>query len=92
MSRQAKHQSQVRVFSTTSCFYCRLLINYLDEKEIDFEEIMVDQDHGGLHEFIQVSNGYSGVPFTVISKSDGELIKIRGFDKDKVNEALDLKN
>ncbi|MCL5774307.1 MAG: hypothetical protein M1536_08030 [Firmicutes bacterium] len=62
---------------------------FLDEKRVKYENISVDQDEKGLQEMFSLS-GQMGVPFTVITKDDGTLEKILGFDKAKLTQALGL--
>ena len=62
---------------------------YLESKSIKYENVFVDQDPDAAKKMIEES-GQMGVPFTEITKDDGTLIKILGFDKVKLNEALDL--
>ena len=41
-------------------------------------------------EMLQISNGFLGVPFSVISKDDGTNETIIGFDKGKIDQILQL--
>lgn len=79
----------VTVYSTTTCPYCRMLMSYLDEKNVKYEKKLVDQDEAAREEMTAISGGFLGVPYTVIDK-DGVQKKIVGFDKAKVNEVLRL--
>lgn len=62
---------------------------YLDSKGITYENIFVDQNPEEAKRMIEES-GQMGVPFTEITKDDGTLVKILGFDKAKINEALGI--
>lgn len=62
---------------------------YLDSKGIKYENTFVDQDAEAAKKMIEES-GQMGVPFTEITKDDGTLVKILGFDKVKINEALGI--
>lgn len=79
----------VTVYSTTTCPYCKMLKNYLSEKNVDFQEKLVDQDDAARDEMMEASGGFLGVPFTVVEK-EGEKETIIGFDKNKVNQVLGL--
>ncbi len=79
----------VTVYSTTTCPYCKMLKNYLDEKKVEYKEKLVDQDEAARNEMAEISGGFLGVPYTVIEK-DGEKHKVIGFDKAKVNEILGI--
>jgi len=41
-------------------------------------------------EFMTINNGMISVPFTVINKDDGEVIKISGFDYKKFKQTLNI--
>ncbi|MAF20426.1 MAG: NrdH-redoxin [Parcubacteria group bacterium] len=85
MTEQNKEQSQVRVFSTKACPYCISLKAYLDDQGINYEKIDVGENQAAAEEMIKKS-GQQGVPVTEI---DGEIII--GFDKEKINKALEIK-
>ena len=80
---------QVTIYTTTTCPYCKMLKDYLAEKNVAFTEKLVDQDDAAQAEMLQVSGGFQGVPFTVVKK-DGETETVIGFDKGKVNQVLGL--
>ena len=76
---------KVKVFSTLSCPYCVTLKEYLKEKGIKFEDIDVSQNKKALEEMIEKS-GQMGVP---VAEINGEIVV--GFDKEKINELLKIK-
>ncbi|MBU1167357.1 thioredoxin family protein [Patescibacteria group bacterium] len=75
----------IKVFSTPTCPYCTMLKEYLEEKNIEYEEIDVSQDQKQAETMVKKS-GQMGVPQVWIN--DEVVI---GFDKDKINELLDIK-
>lgn len=81
---------QVKIYSTTTCPYCKMLKDYLTEKGVTFENILVDQDDKGKEDMMASSGGFLGVPFTVIIKDDGTRETVLGFDKNKINSVLGL--
>lgn len=81
---------QIIVYSTTSCPYCKILKNYLIEKNISFTEKLVDQDDSAREEMSQISGGFLGVPFTLVIKDDGTRSTIIGFDKSRLDNILGL--
>lgn len=81
---------QIVVYSTTTCPYCRMLKDYLKEKNVAFNEKLVDQDDSAREEMMVASGGFLGVPFTVITKDDGGKETVIGFDKGKVDQVLGL--
>lgn len=78
--------SHVRLFSTPSCPYCYTLREYLKEHNVAFEEIDVTKDAQARDEMIQKSK-QMGAPVIEI---DGEFIV--GFDKEKINNLLNIKD
>ena len=81
---------QIVVYSTTTCPYCKMLEDYLKEKGFSFEEKLVDQDDAARDEMAGASNGFLGVPFSLITKDDGSINTIIGFDKGKINRVLNI--
>lgn len=82
---------KIKVYSTMTCPYCKMLKDYLTEKGVAFENAFVDQDEAARAEMMQASGGFLGVPFTVITKDDGSKETVLGFDKNKINSILNLK-
>ena len=82
---EKKQQTKIRVFTTPSCVYCVTLEAFLNEHNIEFEEIDVAEDEKAREEMIKKS-GQMGVPVIEI---DGEIII--GFDRKKIIELLGIK-
>lgn len=80
---------RVKIYTTTTCPYCKMEKDYLDSKGVKYENIFVDDDPVAASEMLEKS-GQLGVPFTVIEKEDGNEVRILGFDKPKLDEALDI--
>ena len=81
---------QVTIYSTTTCPYCKMLKDYLTEKNISFNEKLVDQDDFAKEEMAKVSGGFLGVPFTLVVKNDSTKETIIGFDKGRVDSIFSL--
>jgi len=64
---------QITIYSTTTCPYCKMLKDYLSEKNLTFKEKLVDQDDIARDEMASVSGGFLGVPFTLVIKEDGGI-------------------
>lgn len=79
----------IKIFTTTTCPYCKMEKAYLDSKGIKYENAFVDHDEEAAKKMIEES-GQMGVPFTEITKDDGTVVKILGFDQGKINEALGI--
>lgn len=82
----AVNRNMVKIYSTPTCVYCKTLMEYLKTKKIEFQEIDVSKDEKELQKMIK-SSGQMGVPVVEI---DGEIIV--GFDKEKIDEKLKIKN
>ena len=80
---------KVKIYSTTTCPYCKMEKEYLDSKGIKYENFFVDQNPTKAQEMMDES-GQMGVPFTEITKDDGTEEKILGFDKEKLNKAIGI--
>lgn len=81
---------QVVIYSTTTCPYCKMLKDYLKEKNFTFTEKLVDVDEAAKTEMIASSGGFLGVPFISIVKDDGTRETVVGFDKGKINTILGI--
>lgn len=65
-----------------------MLKDFFVSKNLSFEEKLVDQDENAKNEMAAVSGGFLGVPFTVITKDNGEVVTVIGFDKGKLEQVL----
>lgn len=74
----------VKVYSTSTCPYCVMLKEYLQEKAVQFENFDVGQNKEALKE-MKDKSGQFGVPVIDI---DGKIIV--GFDKEEINKTLGL--
>lgn len=81
--------ANVTIYSTATCGFCKMLKSYLRSKHIDYDEKHADQDPALAQELLEKS-GQLGVPFTIVEKG-GEEIKILGFDRPRIDEALGIK-
>lgn len=81
--------SQITIYSTATCGFCKMLKSYLQQKDIKYDEKHVDQD-ADLAQELLAKSGQMGVPFTIITKDDKSEEKILGFDRPKIDAALNL--
>ena len=63
--------ARVKVFSTGTCPICDKAKTLLTKWNIAYEEVRVDQNHAGLREMAEVTNGARTVPQITI---DGKWI------------------
>jgi glutaredoxin len=79
--------SKITVYSTATCGYCKMLKNYLQSKDIAYEEKKADKDQKVAQELYEKS-GQMGVPYTVITNDQGEETGIVGFNRIAIDTAL----
>lgn len=72
----------ITVYTSSTCPYCTLAKEYLDDKGVEYTEKNVQEDQEARKELM--SSGHMGVPVVVID--DEEIV---GFDKEKIDLALD---
>jgi len=74
----------VKVYSTPTCPWCIRAKQFLQENNIDFQNIDVSSNQQAVDELMQKS-GQMGVPVLDI---DGEIIV--GFDKERIKQSLGI--
>lgn len=72
----------ITVYTSSTCPYCTLAKEYLDDKGVEYTEKNVQEDQEARKELM--NSGHMGVPVVVID--DEEIV---GFDKEKIDLALD---
>jgi len=77
--------AHVKIYTTSSCVYCKIAKEFFKENKVDYEEKDVVSDLQAREEMTQKS-GQMGVPVIDI---DGKIII--GFDEFSLKEALKLK-
>ena len=63
--------ARVKVFSTATCPICDKAKSLLTKWNISYDEVRVDQNHAGLREMAEITNGARTVPQIAI---DGKWI------------------
>ncbi|MBI3341953.1 glutaredoxin family protein [Candidatus Curtissbacteria bacterium] len=81
--------AQVTMYTTATCPFCKMQMEYLDSKNVKYQRILVDEHPEEAQKMIAIS-GQMGVPFTVIDLDNGERETILGFDRKRIDEALGL--
>jgi glutaredoxin 3 len=76
---------KIKVYSTPTCPYCKLVKEFLEEKNMDFQDIDVASNPTAANEMVKLS-GQMGVPVVDV---DGQVIV--GWNKDAIEEALGTK-
>lgn len=80
---------KIKIYSTATCGYCKMLKSYLQSKDIPYEEKHVDRDPALAQELVEQSH-QMGVPFTVIEEDGKEPVGILGFDRQRIDMVLGL--
>lgn len=75
----------IRLYTTPTCPYCRLVKDFLKEKSLAFEEIDVTSDHHAVQEMVKLS-GQMGVPVVDI---DSKIIV--GWNKAALEETINAR-
>lgn len=75
---------KVVVYSTPTCPYCKKTKSFLEENDIEYEDIDLSSNQDKAQEMVDKS-GQMGVPVLEI---DGEVIV--GFDKDRIKKELSI--
>lgn len=73
---------KIKVYSTPTCPYCKLVKEYLDGQKISYTDVNVADDSAAANEMVKIS-GQMGVPVVDI---DGDVIV--GWNKDALEEAI----
>jgi glutaredoxin len=64
--------------------------NWLDEKGVEYEQVLVDQNQRAAEEMVQAT-GQMGVPVTALEFEEGESEFVVGFDRNKLSALLGVK-
>ena len=75
----------VTVYTTTTCPYCHMAMEYMASKGVKYKEVNLSNDSAAAMKLVQTT-GQTGVPQINI---DGEWIL--GFDRPAIDRALGLK-
>ena len=85
-----KNNHKVTLYALSTCVWCKLTKQYLNENNVEYEYIDVDlspeEDKQKIHEIIQDKGSMISYPTTIID----DKIVVNGFRKDKLKEALEI--
>jgi glutaredoxin-like protein NrdH len=83
-----KNNHKVTVYALSTCVWCKLTKQFLNENDVEYEYIDVDlcneEDKQKIHEIIQSKGSTLSYPTTIVD----DKVVITGFRKDKLKEAL----
>ena len=85
-----KNNHKVTVYALSTCVWCKLTKQFLNENDVEYEYIDVDlcneEDKQKIHEIIQSKGSILSYPTTIVD----DKVVITGFRKDKLKEALEI--
>ncbi len=85
-----KNNHKVTLYALSTCVWCKLTKEYLNENNVEYEYIYVDladeNDKRKIHEIIRDKGGSISYPTTIVD----DKVVITGFRKDKLKEELGL--
>lgn len=85
-----KNNHKVTVYALSTCVWCKLTKQFLNENDVEYEYIDVDlcneEDKQKIHEIIQSKGSTLSYPTTIVD----DKVVITGFRKNKLKEALEI--
>lgn len=82
---------QLTVFTTTYCASCQTLKRWLDDQQIGYQTVNLDDDPDRQAEILQ-KTGQLQVPVVIINQADGNEVAIVGNQFGRIRQALGLDN
>lgn len=79
---------KITVYTITDCKFSQAEKQYLQSKQVQFEEKNLEANREFLTEMLNISNNFAGTPVTKIEKDDGQIIVLKGFTQDEFDKAL----
>lgn len=80
-------QPRVVMFSTPTCTFCKQAKRYFKENRIRFKDVDVSRDVAAMRDMQRKTGGNTGVPVILINNRP-----IVGFDRNKIDRMLNIKN
>lgn len=78
---------RVVIYTTNTCAYCKSVKDYFAQKQVNYQEVNLDQEPAKRQDLLQLS-GQLAVPVTVVTKDDDSLDVTVGFNLPKLASAL----
>ena len=79
---------KITLYTITDCKFSQSEKEYLQSKNIQFEEKNLESNREFLTEMLSISNNFAGTPVTKIEKDDGQVVVLKGFTKDEFDKVL----
>ena len=85
-----KNDHKVSVYALSTCVWCKLTKQYLNENNVEYEfvdvDLLDDEDKDKVHQTVLSKGGALSYPTTIVD----DKIVITGFRKDRLKEVLGL--
>ncbi len=85
-----KNNHKVSVYALSTCVWCKLTKQYLNENSVEYEfvdvDLLDDEDKDKVHQTVLSKGGSLSYPTTIVDDKN----VITGFRKDKLKEVLGL--
>jgi len=84
------NKHKVFVYALSTCVWCKLTKQYLNESSVEYEyvdvDLLNDEDKMKVHQIIISKGGMISYPTTIVD----DKVLITGFRKDKLKEVLGI--
>ncbi len=78
---------KITIFSTKSCAYCNSLKKWLNDKSISYIDYDINQNSAAAASMVKLS-GQTSVPFSIVEYGENKMMKVLGFDRQKIESAI----
>ncbi len=79
---------KITIYTISGCPFSKEEKEYLQSKSIAFEEKNLETNREFLTEMLAVSNNFAGTPVTKIDKDDGQVVVLKGFTQQELEDAV----
>lgn len=86
---------KVTIYTSTTCVFCRAEKEFFKQRDVDYDEQVIDRMPGAREALFRDSTDLlgapaMGVPFTVVARDDGTRVGVLGFDQPKLASSLSM--
>ncbi len=79
---------KITLYTVNNCQFSNAEKEYLKAHNLSYEEKNLEQNREWLSEMLAVSNNFAGTPVTKIEKDDGQIVVVKGYNKEELDEIL----
>jgi len=83
---------KITIYTVSDCQFSKAEKEYLQTHNLTYEEKNLEQNREWLTEMLAISNNFAGTPVTKIEKDDGQIVIVKGYNKDELDNILGLSN